>query len=78
MRIRVAAVAAVLLTLAAQSFAAYKVSVWIPPWTTAALTSIQANGGAITWQPRTWASRSSADGANPVAVRSSTAIPALK
>ena len=47
MRIRVAAVAAVLLTLAAQSFAAYKVSVWIPPWSTAALTSIQTNAGAL-------------------------------
>jgi spore germination protein len=54
LRIRVAAVAAVLLTLAAQSFAAYKVSVWIPPWSTAALTSIQANGGAITESNPVW------------------------
>ena len=54
MRIRVAAVAAVLVTLAAQSFAAYKVSVWIPPWSTAALTSIQANGGSITESNPVW------------------------
>jgi spore germination protein YaaH len=54
LRIRVAAVAAVLLTLAAQSFAAYKVSVWIPPWSTAALTSIQANAGAITESNPVW------------------------
>jgi len=54
LRIRVAAVAAVLLTLAAQSFAGYKVSVWIPPWSTAALTSIQANGGAITESNPVW------------------------
>jgi len=54
LRIRVAAVAAVLLTLAAQSFAAYKVSVWIPPWSTAALTSIQANGSAITESNPVW------------------------
>jgi spore germination protein YaaH len=54
LRIRVAAVAAVLLSLAAQSFAAYKVSVWIPPWSTAALTSIQANAGAITESNPVW------------------------
>jgi len=54
LRIRVAAVAAVLVTLAAQSFAAYKVSVWIPPWSTAALTSIQANGGSITESNPVW------------------------
>jgi spore germination protein YaaH len=54
LRIRVAAVAAVLLTLAAQSFAAYKVSVWIPPWSPAALTSIQANAGAITESNPVW------------------------
>jgi spore germination protein len=54
LRIRVAAVAAVLLTLASQSFAAYKVSVWIPPWSTAALTSIQANAGAITESNPVW------------------------
>jgi spore germination protein len=54
LRIRVAAVAAVLLTLATQSFAAYKVSVWIPPWSTAALTSIQTNGGAITESNPVW------------------------
>lgn len=54
MRIRVAAVAAVLLTLATQSFAAYKVSVWIPPWSSAALTSIQANGGGITESNPVW------------------------
>jgi spore germination protein len=54
LRIRVAAVAAVLATLATQSFAAYKVSVWIPPWSTAALTSIQANGGAITESNPVW------------------------
>jgi spore germination protein YaaH len=54
LRIRVAAVAAFLLTLAAQSFAAYKVSVWIPPWSTAALTSIQANAGAITESNPVW------------------------
>ena len=54
MRIRAAAVAAVLLTLAGQSFAAYKVSVWIPPWSTAALTSIQTNGGAITESNPVW------------------------
>jgi spore germination protein len=54
LRIRVAAVAAVLLTLAAQSFAAYKVSVWIPPWSTAALTSIQTNTGAFTESNPVW------------------------
>jgi spore germination protein YaaH len=54
LRIRVAAVAAVLLTLATQSFAAYKVSVWIPPWSPAALTSIQANAGAITESNPVW------------------------
>jgi spore germination protein YaaH len=54
MRIRVAAVSAVLLTLAAQSFAAYKVSVWVPPWNTAALTSIQTNGGSITESNPVW------------------------
>jgi spore germination protein YaaH len=54
LRIRVAAVAAVLLTLAAQSFAAYKVSVWIPPWNTAALTSIQANAGSISESNPVW------------------------
>jgi len=54
LRIRAAAVAAVLLTLAGQSFAAYKVSVWIPPWTTAALTSIQTNGGSITESNPVW------------------------
>jgi spore germination protein YaaH len=54
LRIRVAAVAAVLFTLAAQSFAAYKVSVWIPPWSPAALTSIQANAGAITESNPVW------------------------
>ncbi|MGA8807456.1 MAG: glycosyl hydrolase family 18 protein [Thermoanaerobaculia bacterium] len=54
MRIRIAAVAAVLLGLAGQSFAAYKVSVWIPPWSTAALTSIQANVGAITESNPVW------------------------
>lgn len=54
MRIRVAAVAAVLLSLAAQSFAGYKVSVWIPPWNTSALTSIQLNGGAITESNPVW------------------------
>jgi spore germination protein YaaH len=54
LRIRVAAVAAVLLTLAAQSFAAYKVSVWIPPWSPAALTSIQANASAISESNPVW------------------------
>jgi spore germination protein YaaH len=54
LRIRVAAVAAVLFTIAAQSFAAYKVSVWIPPWSAAALTSIQANGSAITESNPVW------------------------
>ncbi|HEV7425093.1 MAG TPA: glycosyl hydrolase family 18 protein [Thermoanaerobaculia bacterium] len=54
MRIRVAAVATVLLTLAAQSFAAYKISVWVPPWNANALTSIQLNGGAITESNPIW------------------------
>ena len=54
MRIRVAGIAAVLFTLAAQSFAAYKTSVWIPPWDANALTSIQANAGSITESNPVW------------------------
>jgi hypothetical protein len=51
---RIASIAAVLLALAAPSFAAYKTSVWIPPWDANALTSIQANAGSITESNPVW------------------------
>lgn len=54
MRNRVTSIAAVLFALAAQSFAAYRTSVWIPPWDANALTSIQANAGSITESNPVW------------------------
>jgi spore germination protein len=54
LRIRVASFAAVVLAFVTQSFAAYKTSVWIPPWDANALTSIQANAGSITESNPVW------------------------
>jgi spore germination protein len=54
LRLRAVSIAAVLFALAAQSFAAYKTSVWIPPWDANALTSIQANAGSITESNPVW------------------------
>lgn len=51
---RIASIAAVLIALAAPSFAAYKTSVWIPPWDATALTSIQSNAGSITESNPVW------------------------
>jgi spore germination protein YaaH len=54
LRIRVATIAAVVLTLAVQSFGAYRISVWAPPWNSNALTSVQKNGGSITESNPVW------------------------
>src|SRR3954452_12855857 len=46
MVIRTAFLAA-LLAIATTSSAAYRTSVWVPPWTDAALTTVQHNAGAM-------------------------------
>lgn len=51
---RPAVVAALSLVVAAQAFAAYRISAWIPPWDGNALTSIQMNGGAINEANPVW------------------------
>jgi spore germination protein len=53
MRIRTLAVAAAMLLSATSSFA-YRVSVWVPPWISGALTTIQTNGGAIDESNPVW------------------------
>jgi spore germination protein len=45
--------AAVLFAITPAAFA-YRISAWIPPWDSNALTSIQANGGAITESNPVW------------------------
>jgi spore germination protein len=53
MRVRTLAVAAALFFTAATSHA-YRVSVWVPPWNSGALTTVQANGGAIDESNPVW------------------------
>ena len=52
--LRPAVGAAVLLFVAAQAFASYRISAWIPPWDGNALTSIQMNGGAVNEANPVW------------------------
>lgn len=40
--------------VAAQSFASYRITAWIPPWDGNALTSIQMNGGAVNEANPVW------------------------
>jgi spore germination protein YaaH len=40
--------------VAAQTFASYRISAWIPPWDGNALTSIQMNGGAVNEANPVW------------------------
>jgi spore germination protein len=46
--------AAVFFFVAAQAFASYRISAWIPPWDGNALTSIQMNGGAVNEANPVW------------------------
>jgi len=48
------AIVAVVLLVASHAHAAYRISAWIPPWDSNALTSIQANGGAIDESNPVW------------------------
>jgi spore germination protein len=50
---RIAAIAALLFSFAASTFA-YQESAWIPPWDAAALTSIQSNLGTLTESNPVW------------------------
>jgi spore germination protein YaaH len=51
---RPAVVAAFVLTFAAQAFASYRITAWIPPWDQSALTSIQTNGGTVSESNPVW------------------------
>jgi len=52
--LRPAVVAAFVLAFAAQAFASYRITAWIPPWDQNALTSIQTNGGAVSESNPVW------------------------
>lgn len=54
MKIRVAVLAIVLSAVAAADSFAYKIAVWIPPWNSKALTSIQNNASAIQESNPVW------------------------
>lgn len=53
MRLRAIAVAVLMLAFSSTSFA-YQNSVWIPPWISSALTSVQENGSAIDESNPVW------------------------
>jgi spore germination protein len=52
--LRPAVVAACVFAFAAQAFASYRITAWIPPWDQNALTSIQKNGGAVSESNPVW------------------------
>lgn len=51
---RPAVAAAFAMLVAAQTFASYRITAWIPPWDGNALTSIQTNGGAVNEANPVW------------------------
>jgi spore germination protein YaaH len=54
LRNRVAGFSAVLFVLASQAFAAFKTSVWVPPWSANALTSMQTYGRGVDESNPVW------------------------
>lgn len=53
MRLRAFALASIVFSMATSSFA-YRVAAWIPPWNSAALSTIQKNGGSIQESNPVW------------------------